>query len=70
MRRRGHCVDSKYECDICIERFTSRAEQKDHEIDDHHYCHDCDRQFNNLKNIKQVRDYPVLWATFYSYRWD
>ncbi|OIW32642.1 hypothetical protein CONLIGDRAFT_699522 [Coniochaeta ligniaria NRRL 30616] len=53
MRYLGHATYSKHECSICIERFESAEETEEHEVEDHHYCHDCDRTFNNRNNIKQ-----------------
>ncbi|KAK3997910.1 hypothetical protein QBC44DRAFT_255087 [Cladorrhinum sp. PSN332] len=42
-----------FECSICIELFTTSEERVDHEVEDHHYCSDCQRSFINRNNIKQ-----------------
>ncbi|KAK4223681.1 hypothetical protein QBC38DRAFT_372664 [Podospora fimiseda] len=55
MKNWGHQNDNLnyYECDICIELFTNRQDRTDHEVDHHHWCRDCQRQFINRNNIKQ-----------------
>ncbi|KAI0022556.1 hypothetical protein F4780DRAFT_777616 [Xylariomycetidae sp. FL0641] len=44
----------EYECDFyhCDETFPDEEELREHEIDDHFYCDDCDRVFQSLNNIK------------------
>lgn len=60
MQRWGHCIVSKFECNICPERFESVTLCKSHEVNEHHHCRDCDRDFISLNNIKQVgRGLPV-----------
>ncbi|KAI6090150.1 hypothetical protein F4821DRAFT_256299 [Hypoxylon rubiginosum] len=41
-----------FECHICYDIFPDDEERRDHEVEDHHYCVDCDRHFQNLNNIK------------------
>ncbi|KAI2616809.1 hypothetical protein GGR54DRAFT_222853 [Hypoxylon sp. NC1633] len=41
-----------YECEICCETWPSDEERREHEVEDHYYCYDCDREFRNLNGIK------------------
>ncbi|KAK4124525.1 hypothetical protein N657DRAFT_644765 [Parathielavia appendiculata] len=43
----------EYECDICDAYFDSEYSRRQHMIQDHLYCCDCDRYFQNFNNIKQ-----------------
>ncbi|KAL7619895.1 hypothetical protein AAE478_010442 [Parahypoxylon ruwenzoriense] len=41
-----------YECSKCDEEELTAEELKEHEVDEHQYCSDCDRSFNNPNDIK------------------
>ncbi|KAI1136434.1 hypothetical protein F5Y05DRAFT_415203 [Hypoxylon sp. FL0543] len=41
-----------YDCKRCDETFPTKEEVKEHEIEDHYFCDDCDRQFNDYNAIK------------------
>lgn len=42
-----------YECCFCDDTYETDASLEEHEIEDHHYCADCDRHFMNYNNIQQ-----------------
>lgn len=44
-----------HECSICDETWPTASERKTHEIEEHFYCLDCNRSFQNLNNIQMVR---------------
>lgn len=55
--RRRHMVDCNHFAKICSQcdaTYLTEEEVKEHEIDDHYYCAECDRVFNNGNNIKMV----------------
>ncbi|KAB5540315.1 hypothetical protein GE09DRAFT_1245347 [Coniochaeta sp. 2T2.1] len=41
------------ECNICDETWPNEEDVKEHEVEEHFYCADCDRTFMNLNNIQQ-----------------
>ncbi|KAI0121923.1 hypothetical protein F4814DRAFT_194350 [Daldinia grandis] len=41
-----------HECSICNETRPTDDQVKEHEIEEHFYCADCDRTFNTYNNIK------------------
>ncbi|KAF7559528.1 hypothetical protein G7046_g4627 [Stylonectria norvegica] len=41
------------ECSQCYQRFPNASEVKQHEFDDHLYCAECDRDFQNRNNMQQ-----------------
>ncbi|KAM7192247.1 hypothetical protein V8F20_008949 [Naviculisporaceae sp. PSN 640] len=51
MNAKGHWART-YECQICDDLFYGKDDCKNHEIEDHYYCSDCDRSFHSLNNIK------------------
>lgn len=54
----GHYRDHTYcSCYQCGEFFRDDEEMRDHEIRDHFYCVECDRQFESLNNINMVRSW-------------
>lgn len=42
-----------HECFCCYETYPTEQQRKEHEIEDHHHCADCNRFFTNLNNIQQ-----------------
>lgn len=54
-----------YQCELCDETWPSEEELQDHEVQDHFYCANCDRDFNTLNNIRQVSSILALGSVFY-----
>lgn len=53
------------ECNLCYDTFPDDDERVEHEHDDHFYCHDCKRQFQNRNNLRMVRWHePPISPTF------
>lgn len=50
-----------YQCELCDETWPSEEELQDHEVQDHFYCANCDRDFNTLNGIGRSVQYS-LWA--------
>ncbi|KAI1654374.1 hypothetical protein F4813DRAFT_392880 [Daldinia decipiens] len=51
-----------YECGICDKTWPTEELVKEHEVKQHFYCNDCNREFNTYNNIKMVSwtiHYPV-----------
>lgn len=44
----------EYECESCYDTFMSIYERELHHIEDHYYCKDCRRFFQNENNLNQV----------------
>lgn len=60
MNARNHFA---HECGICAETWPTEEQLEEHVVEDHFYCGDCNRQFQNLNNIKMVRGQdPLCWA--------
>lgn len=69
--------DSDYgvECTHCDLTFDTLDQREDHEVEDHFYCHDCDRTFVNYGAIEMVGPgtrlvLPVAsgWLTWFLYQ--
>lgn len=54
----------EYECAICCETWPTEHACKEHEIEDHLYCGDCDRFFRSYNNIQMVRGYQLPMCIF------
>ncbi|KAI1345021.1 hypothetical protein F5Y15DRAFT_410705 [Xylariaceae sp. FL0016] len=46
------CNHFGHECYICDETWPTREDREAHEAEEHFYCADCDRTFQNYNNIK------------------
>ena len=65
MRAKGHFSQDEsssdddcygyWECSRCDDTFVTEEDCKEHMVDDHLYCRDCDRLFVSHNNIKQAR---------------
>ncbi|KAK4232745.1 hypothetical protein C8A03DRAFT_39632 [Achaetomium macrosporum] len=58
MRAKGHFADdddneADWECSRCSDVFYEEEDCRQHMIECHFYCSDCDREFMNYNNIKQ-----------------
>lgn len=42
------------ECRVCDETWPTEQERINHETDEHYYCDDCDRWFQNANNARMV----------------
>ncbi|KAI0100271.1 hypothetical protein GGR51DRAFT_358644 [Nemania sp. FL0031] len=42
----------KHRCSCCTTTLPTEAEIKEHEVEDHYWCSDCERGFQNYNNIK------------------
>ncbi|KAK3496138.1 hypothetical protein B0T13DRAFT_448565 [Neurospora crassa] len=51
MNAKGHVG---HECRVCDNQYRSEQGLIEHEVEDHNYCADCDKIFQNTNNIKQV----------------
>lgn len=47
--------DYEYECQLCHGWLEDKQALKEHEVNSHHYCNDCDRTFDTLTLAKQVK---------------
>lgn len=57
MDAKGHWCDQEdevFECHICPYLYNEEDDCREHEVNNHYYCADCDRSFQNLNNIKMV----------------
>lgn len=50
----------EHECSQCNETYPTSEELKQHEIDYHYYCADCDRAFKDHNSIKMVSNRHLL----------
>ncbi|EAA30031.1 hypothetical protein GE21DRAFT_9830 [Neurospora crassa] len=50
MNAKGHVG---HECRVCDNQYRSEQGLIEHEVEDHNYCADCDKSFQNTNNIKQ-----------------
>ncbi|KAM3453537.1 hypothetical protein MY5147_007306 [Beauveria neobassiana] len=41
-----------FECHVCYDTFWDEEDREEHEHDDHNYCADCDRHFQNFNNLR------------------
>ncbi|KAL4722046.1 hypothetical protein ACLX1H_010816 [Fusarium chlamydosporum] len=48
-----HWAPDAPECRVCHGRAVTKTEIVKHEVEIHHYCADCQRQFQNLNNLRQ-----------------
>lgn len=55
MNAKGHVGR---ECRVCDNKYRSEQGLIEHEVEDHNYCADCDKFFQNTNNIKQVGNVP------------
>ncbi|XEV05267.1 hypothetical protein FSHL1_010554 [Fusarium sambucinum] len=53
MNLQMHWCRNAPECMLCCYRAVTKTEITKHEIEHHHYCADCKRQFSNLNCIRQ-----------------
>lgn len=54
MDYRNHWFDDAPECRLCNSRFPTAGERNSHEVADHHYCAECQREFQSRNNLQQV----------------
>ncbi|KAJ4149228.1 hypothetical protein NW754_000668 [Fusarium falciforme] len=50
----NHWVPDAPECSLCYFRAPTVQEVKHHKFGHHFYCGECNREFQNLNNIRQV----------------
>jgi len=58
----GHMVQYnhfEFECSQCGETWPTEQQRQEHERDEHLYCDECDRFFNNRNNLKMVRHHTT-----------
>ncbi|KAH8736377.1 hypothetical protein BGZ61DRAFT_94103 [Ilyonectria robusta] len=53
MDYRNHWFDDAPECRLCNSRFPTAGERNSHEVADHHYCAECQREFQSRNNLQQ-----------------
>ncbi|EEU40700.1 uncharacterized protein NECHADRAFT_32278, partial [Fusarium vanettenii 77-13-4] len=56
--REQHCEATghdapEFECEVCDRYFDDDEDRKEHEINNHLYCSDCEREFSNWNNMQQ-----------------
>ena len=56
------CNHFRLECSQCSLTFPDEEAVKNHEIQGHLYCADCDRSFSQYNNIKMVGEWPPFMA--------
>lgn len=56
MKERNHFA---YECHFCDETWPGEEGLKVHEVEDHHYCADCNRTFQSYNNIQMVSGHAL-----------
>lgn len=49
-----HWAPGTPECSLCYFRAPTASEVEQHEFAQHFYCGECNREFQNLNNIRQV----------------
>lgn len=54
----AHLTYSSYHnfCPQCDRDFPLMSKLHDHQVGDHHWCHECDSYFDNDNNLRMVRD--------------